>query len=247
MKNKTLYVPCRVLAMVTGLLLCAQGMAESASSVLQKVDGYRQLAASFTMEMKLMDYDSGKLQEEMRMFGYFCGDDKSVLVVRNGKNKGMKVLLKGDDMWINLTGSKRGLRITPMQRLMGQASNGDIAKVSFDHDYSGTILKQDEAAMILELKAKSPGATYQRVVLTVHARNFRPEKAEFFLISGKHFKTATYLEFSRYENHEGVSKIKIQDQRNPTLYTIIEYGEYRTTQIPEKYFNVMFLPNLEVD
>lgn len=247
MKKRKKNIRRLVLSAVAVMLFDVNGAAQDAGAVLQKVDGYRQLAASFTMEVKLLEYDSDRLKEEMAMIGYFSGDDKSVLVVRNGKNKGMKVLLKGDDMWINLTGSKRGLRITPMQRLMGQASNGDIAKVSFSRDYSGTVRNRDESAIVLELKAKSRGATYQRVVLTVDAADYRPQKAEFYLLSGKHFKTARYLGFSRYEGREGIGRMKIEDQLNPKLYTIIEYGAYRRAQIPEKYFNVMFLPNIEVD
>lgn len=232
-----------------GLTLLAgpPASAQDAAAILEKVDGYRQLSASFTLDVKLTDYDSDQLQEEMRMSGFFAGDDKSVLVVRSGKNKGMKVLLKGDDMWVNLTGSKRGLRITPMQRLMGQAANGDVAKVAFAHDYAGTVLSRDGNSLVLDLRAKSPGATYQRVTLTINAATFRPEKAEFFLLSGKHFKTAYYLEYARFDDREGVSKVKIQDQLNPKLYTIMETSNYHKTAIPEKYFNVMFLPNLEID
>ena len=229
------------------LMVMGSVHAQEASAILEKVDGYRQIADSFTMEMTLYDYKGGQLQDEMRMFGYFIGSDKSVIVVRSGKNKGMKILMKGDDMWINLTGSKRGLRITPMQRLMGQAANGDVAKVSFSRDYEGTVLQQDAARILLELKAKSPGATYQRVLLYIHGGSFRPERAEFFLLSGKHFKTAYYQEFGRFESHEVVSKMKIVDQLNPDLFTIIENGKYRRAQIPEKYFNVTYLPNIEVE
>jgi hypothetical protein len=66
----------------------------------------------------------------------------------------MKVLMKGDDMWINLSGSRRALRITPMQRLMGEASNGDVAKLSFSRDYNATILEADGDLLKLELQAK---------------------------------------------------------------------------------------------
>jgi len=244
-KKMVLFYFLAVLALALATL--GLGLAEDVAVVLEKVDGYRRWADSFTMEMKLSDYDDDQLKEEMSLFGYFCGDDKSVLVVRSGKNKGMKVLLKGDDMWVNLPGSKRGLRITPMQRLMGQASNGDVAKVSFSRDYKGTLVRQDAAVIILDLRAKSPGATYQRALLTVDSRTYRPIKAEFFLLSGKHFKTAHYLEFSRFDNHEGVSRLKIEDRLNPKQYTIIESGNYHKAQIPEKYFNVMYLPNLELN
>jgi len=63
-----------------GLTLLAgpPASAQDAAAILEKVDGYRQLSASFTLDVKLTDYDSDQLQEEMRMSGFFAGDDKMV-------------------------------------------------------------------------------------------------------------------------------------------------------------------------
>jgi hypothetical protein len=234
-----------LLALVTGGMVWAT--AEDAAAILKKVDGYSELAPAFRLEVRISDYEAGVLKEEMTLSGYFSGDDKSVLLCRSGKDKGMKILMKGDDMWVNLPGSKRGLRIAPVQRLLGQASNGDVAKIAFSRDYAGTIVLQNDSQIQLELKARSPGATYQRALLTVDARTLRPEKADFFLLSGKHFKTAYYLEFKTVEGHASIAKVKIEDKLNPALYTIIANGDYRRTTVPDKYFNVMYLPSLEVD
>jgi len=218
---------------------------ENADAILEKIDGYRDVGDSFSMNIKISDFENDKLNEEATFSGYFSGNDKSLLICTNGKNKGMKVLMKGDDMWVNLTGSKRGLRITPVQRLMGQAANGDVAKVSFSQDYTGTLLKTENEMVVLELKAKSKGATYQKAILYAEAKSFKPVKAEFFLTSGKHFKTAYYMEFKMIEGRNTVSKVKIEDKMNPKLYTIMENSGFKNKNIPEKYFNVMFLPNIE--
>lgn len=126
--------------LITLMVWPALGRAEDAAKILEKIDGYRQMENDFYLDIKISDYENDTLKEEATFASYFSGNDKSLLICTHGKNKGMKVLMKGEDMWVNLSGSKRGLRITPMQRLMGQASNGDVAKVSFSLDYTGTLL-----------------------------------------------------------------------------------------------------------
>jgi hypothetical protein len=45
----------------------------------------------------------------------------------------------GDDFWLLLPGSQRPLRITPSQKLLGDASTGDIATMRWADDYSGSV------------------------------------------------------------------------------------------------------------
>jgi hypothetical protein len=158
----------------------------------------------------------------------------------------MKVLMKGDYMWVSLTGSRRALRITPMQRLMGQASNGDVAKTTFSTDYAAEIVEKNKKIIKLSLKAKRKGATYQKVRLYIDAQNYRPLKAEFFLLSGKHFKTAFYQDFMIINGNAVVRKIRIEDIIKKGHYSVLEYLDYKNARIPVKYFNVMYLPKLEL-
>jgi hypothetical protein len=51
---------------------------------------------------------------------------------------GQKVLMLGDDFWLLMPGSQRPLRITPSQKLLGDASTGDIATLSWADDYGGS-------------------------------------------------------------------------------------------------------------
>ncbi|MCK5076511.1 MAG: outer membrane lipoprotein-sorting protein, partial [Calditrichia bacterium] len=137
------------------------------NELLQKVDGYRKMSNSFSLKIKISDYNDVKLKEEAVFFGCFKGNNKSVMICTKGKNKNMKVLMKDENMWVNIGRSKRAMRITPMQRLLGQASNGDVAKVAFSQDYNGEIKKITNDFYILELDAKNNGATYQKIILYV--------------------------------------------------------------------------------
>ena len=221
--------------------------AQTADQIIEKVDSYRKVANSFSMKVKISDYKKNQLKDEAEFFGYFSGNQKSLVVCTKGKNRGMKVLMKGDNMWVSLPGSRRALRITPMQRLMGQASNGDVAKISFSQDYTGKVLDRKKNLIKILLKAKTKGATYQKVILYVNLKTYKPIKAEFFLLSGKHFKTAYYEDFIVVNGKRRLRKIKIQDMLRQDAYTIMEYANYKRRKVPKKYFNVMYLPRFEID
>jgi hypothetical protein len=223
--------------------------AQSAEEIIEKVDGYRKLSESFALEVKISDYKEDRLKDEAVFMGHFKGNEKSLLLCTKGKNKRMKVLMKGDYMWVSLAGSRRALRITPMQRLMGQASNGDVAKTAFSIDYAPELVEnnQEQNMIKMRLKAKRKGATYQQIMLYIDNRHYRPIKAEFFLLSGKHFKTAFYEDFMNIDQHLVVQRIRIRDVIKKGRYTIMEYLDYHQAPVPEKYFNVMYLPKLELD
>ncbi len=223
-----------------------QAAAQTADEILEAVDGYRRVAESFAMTIRMSDYEFAALKEQAEFVGFFSGTEKSVVGCIRGKNKGMNVLMKGDKMWVSLPRSRRALRITPMQRLMGQAANGDVAKVAYSADYSGEIVTRRADEIRLRLRASRPGATYQQVMLFVDPSDYRVRKAEFFLLSGKHLKTAYYLDMMVVDGRRVVRRIKIVDHGKEGAYTTMEYGDVRPVPVPEKYFNVMYLPKLEL-
>jgi hypothetical protein len=48
---------------------------------------------------------------------------RSLVLMRSPAEQGQKVLMLGDDFWLLMPGSQRALRITPMQKLLGDASH----------------------------------------------------------------------------------------------------------------------------
>ncbi len=231
---------------IIGVLLASVSLLASAETILNRVDGYREFSDSFYMEMTITILRDGKIRENAGFRGFFKGKEKSLLYCAKGKNRGMKVLMKGDNMWLSLPGSRRSIRITPMQRLMGEASNGDVAKITFSQDYEGEVLEQKQEFYKLLLKAKRRGATYQRAILYVRKKDYAPIKGEFFLLSGKHFKTAYYEKFAMVEGKRVAVRIRIKDEIKKGWETIMEFKNFRKKSFPSKYFNPIYLPRLEV-
>ena len=94
-----------------------------------------------------------------------------MVIEKEGKNRDMKILYVNEKMWVQLPGSRRPIRITPIQRLMGQASNGDVAMVSYGENYTaknvGEEIVNDVQCFKLLLSARIKSATYHKIILYV--------------------------------------------------------------------------------
>ena len=84
----------------------------------------------------------------------------------------------GDDMWIYLPDTSRPIRITPLERLSGNASNGDVARTNYAVDYDAVYLRTETAGgaecHVLELTARRKGATYRRILYWLRATASTP-------------------------------------------------------------------------
>ena len=161
----------------------------------------------------------------------------------------MKLLYVEENMWVHLPNTHRPIRITPIQRLMGEASNGDIARVNLSGDYEvsrmGTENIEGELCLKLQLTAKKKSATYHKIILYVRETDYRSVKADFFLISGKQFKTAYYDEYREITGRKTLSKMTIFDTIQKEKKTVIEYILIEEKSLPAKYFNKNYLIHIK--
>jgi hypothetical protein len=214
---------------------------EDPDSILRKIDAYRIPYQDFLIRTKITSFEHDEETETALFDVYISGLSKSLAIARKYRTRGMKILYVDENMWVQLPGSHRPIRITPIQRLLGEASNGDIAMVSFAGDYGAEDLgsqKMDETdCRKLLLSAKKKSATYHRIVLYVREADFRLMKAEFYLLSGKHFKTAYYTDFKPFDGKVLLSKMLIVDEQQNWRQTTIEYISIEPVTLPARYFN----------
>ena len=101
------------------------------------------------------------------------GTEKTYVEFMSPREKGEHLLMLGDDMWVYLPDTSRPVRITPLERLSGDASNGDVARTNYAVDYTPVYLRTEkvgaEECYVLELTAKRKGATYQRILYWLRA------------------------------------------------------------------------------
>src|SRR5437764_5527808 len=142
-----------------------------AEALLKRSDTYRNGWPSFVVRVKIDDYEAGKPNEEHLYEVSQKGTDKTYVEFMSPREKGRHLLMLGDDMWIYLPDTSRPVRITPLERLSGDASNGDVARTNYAVDYTPIYLRSEklgaEQCHVLELTAKRKGATYQRIMYWV--------------------------------------------------------------------------------
>jgi len=213
--------------------------------ILKKIDAFRVPYQEFLVRTKITTYEKDDLKETAIFDAYMNGNDKSLVVAKEHKTKGMKLLYVEENMWVQLPNSQRPIRITPIQRLMGEASNGDVARVSLADDYTAEKIGEESVNEVachkLLLQAKKKTATYHKIILSVRQGDYRPVKAEYFVTSGKHIKTSFFESFRSFAGKVILDKMIIYDELNKNSKTIFEYVKIEEKKIPVKYFNKNYL------
>jgi hypothetical protein len=160
------------------------------------------------------------------------------------------VLMVDRNMWFIRSGLKKPVSISPRQKLMGDAANGDIASTNYSEDYKAELTGEEavggEACHVLDLRAASKNVTYDRIKYWVSKERLVGVKAEFYTLSGKLFKTADF----RYDNRitlDGgemslfVSELVIHDAIQKDKVTTLRYSNIRVQAIPDSTFNLNVL------
>ncbi|HJW33632.1 MAG TPA: outer membrane lipoprotein-sorting protein [Holophagaceae bacterium] len=164
-----------------------------AEELLTAADRHRHPWASFQVEIGLK-----VTREEQRWRVHSRENGDARVDGLSEKEKGRSVLVLGDDMWLLLPNTKRPVRVSPQQRLLGPASGGDIARTRFQEDYSAEVTGEEtvegESCHRLELKARRPAVAFQKATLWVAKVGRRPVKAEFRMASGKLARTVRFKE-----------------------------------------------------
>lgn len=234
---------------IAALLFGSILYAESADSIVSHADAVRGPAGSFRMKIKVISERPDQDQQEIFLETYVKDRTTSVVKFLNPpREKGKAMLMVNDDLWMYIPGSKRTFRISPQQRLIGDVSNADVARVNYAEDYDSTILKQHETAegkdcYLLELKAKNK-VSYSKIHYWVEHKTYRPVKATFFAVSGKPLKFATYKSYKTIAGATRPTVVYIIDGIKPDWKSEIHYTSMGAKSFPDSIFQQSALPDL---
>ncbi len=243
------------LFIISNMALCGVNLNwnDSGEELLKKVEGTRsENNLSLKVNLSIENHHKDKLVQKVTYQVYYKGHNKTLVKQISPKEaKGNFILMLGKDMWFYKKGNRRPIRITPQQRLLGGASNADIAKFGFYHDYDATVSGKDtidgKTYLVLELRAKYKYLAYQKIHLFINPENSRVYKADFFGVGNGILKTAYYSDYKSFGNLSAIpTTIKIIDRLfNKNNYTVIRYLDVKRSRIPEKYFNFNYLVHLK--
>jgi outer membrane lipoprotein-sorting protein len=240
-----------LLIMLVGFLLACvvAGRAETptpakanldADAILKRSDSYRNGWPSYVLHVKITNFESGNAGEGKLYEVSQKGTEKTYVEFMSPREKGQHLLMLGDDMWVYLPDTSRPVRITPLERLSGDASNGDVARTNYAADYTAVYLRTEkvgeEECNVLDLTAKRKGATYQRILFWVRSQDARPVRAEFYLTSGKRIKSATFDDFYSVGGRQQLRRMTLYDEIRHNSHSVLEYSGIAPRELPDKLF-----------
>ncbi len=237
--------PARLLGLVAAALAWP-AVAQNVDAMLRDADRYRTGADNLQVDTLVQSYKTdGTLDKERRYTVFAQQDRRTLVLMQSAAEKGQKVLMLGDDFWLLMPSSQRPMRITPMQKLLGDASTGDIATMRWSGDYTATLVGEEpcqpdeaRACYRLALQAARKGVTYQRVELWLARQRHEPVRAQLYVQSDKLAKTAHFeLDASRGQ----VDAMVLIDQLGQQRQTRIRYLQRKERTVPEEWLNPMFL------
>ena len=252
---------CR--AMLAAAWFTTVGLAHAgadAQAVLAASDEVRNPPKPFAVTVVLLEYRNAKQTDANTLTVYSKADDKSgqyrtlVRFVAPERDAGKLMLKNGNDLWFYDPSSQASIRLSPQQRLLGQASNGDVVTVNLAKDYKAELLGEEDTvdgekatrrAYKLGLSAVSPDVTYHRVEMWVDAASSRPIKARFYSESGHLLKTAYYRKYQPQLGRERPTEVVIIDGLDPSWVTVLRYSDFGWRDVPDAWLQRDYLPRFK--
>lgn len=228
-------------------LLLGFSMAKaSENDWLNYMDSLRVQGKEALVKTRVQLFKDQTLQQEKDYDVYVGEGQKSVAVFRSKREKGQKVLMLGDDYWLLLPGSRRQIRISPTQKLLGEASTGDISQLRWSQDYQPEDLGLEQPAWSdvrvqhLELSGNRAGLSYQKIQLWLNPETRHPVRADLYLTSGKLAKTALF-KVGLHEGREQMEQMTLLDRIKTSERTEVHYLSVESVTLPPPFFNPAYL------
>jgi hypothetical protein len=221
--------------------------AQDVSTLLKAADKYRVSSENMQVDTVISVFNTDGSPDKERRYTVFAqAKHQSLVLMQSPAEKGQRVLMLGDDFWLLMPSSQRPLRITPMQKLLGDASTGDIATLSWADDYTGTISGEEacgepaQKCVRMSLAANRKGVTYQRIELWVGKAKGEPVKADLYVQSDKLAKQARFV-MDKASAPSAVTEMLLRDQLTNKKETQVRYVNRKEKTVPEAWLNPMFL------
>jgi hypothetical protein len=241
-----MFIPVRWLAIVcvAAGAFSAQA-ADDVAALLRAADRYRTGQDNLQVETQVSVLNrDGTPDKERRYTVFVQAQHKSLVLMRSPAEAGQKVLMLSDDFWLLMPASQRPLRITPSQKLLGDASTGDIATMSWADDYTGSVVGEEkcgeQTCLHLSLQATRKGVSYQRIELWLGKQRNEPIRADLYVQSDKLAKQARFV-LDKPAAPTMVTEMVLLDQLSNHKETRVRYVSRQNKVVPETWLNPMFL------
>lgn len=236
-----------LLVVCAAITLCTSSAsyADDVAAMVREADRYRLQSNAAKVISNVSLYQDGKLDKTREYHVYLRENRESLVLFKSSVEAGQKMLMLGDNYWLLMPKSRRPIRITPMQKLLGEASVGDISTLTWSDDYQAqadgreTVTPPQGSAVAterLKLTAKTPGASYQAITLWLAQGSHYPVKADLYVQSGKLAKQAWFD-----VQGERVRSMTLQDRIQNGKSTVIVYQSVSPERLDDRFYNPAYL------
>jgi outer membrane lipoprotein-sorting protein len=247
----------RALVLCLALATRVVQAAPDAQEILSSSDAVRNPDRPFSLITTLIEYRSGKETDRNALQVYSKASESSgqyrslIRFVAPARDLNKLMLKNGNDLWFFDPGSKATIRISPQQRLLGEASNGDVVTVNFAKDYKAELAGEEDVqdgerqmhhTYKLALAAAAPDVTYDHIEIWIDQASRRPIKSKLYAQSGKLLKTAYYRHYEAELGRERPTETVIIDGLNPEWVTVMRFSDYAFRDVPESWLQRDYLP-----
>lgn len=226
----------------------AGGAAVDVKAIIARADRARGNINGIIWTTDIQSTENGRHQKrEIRIKNR--GVNTLAIFLAPAKVRDQMLLMLDRNMWFIKPGLRKPVPISARQKLMGGASNGDIASTNYAHDYRAVLAGKQavagEMCYLLDLTAVNPKATYDRIRYWISESRSLGMKAEFYTVSGKLLKTARFKYKNRVETggavHPFMSQMTITDAVIKGNVTVMTYRDVQPRAIPDSTFNLNLL------
>lgn len=232
----------------------------TAQQIVAAADLVRNPGKPFRLTSTLTEYVSGQAKDQVVLVIYAREDSSTkaysnlVRYAQPPRDAGKLVLLNSTNLWFYDPASKASVRISPQQRLTGQASDGDVLTVNYARDYTATLVGRETLqdanhkncdCWHLDLKAATPDAVYNHVEYWVERGTYRSVKGKFYADSGRLLKIAYFAKNQDVLGGVRPTETILIDSVDSNLVTTIDSADYRFQEIPDAWFQRDYLPRLK--
>lgn len=252
-----------VLGFAALALLAANASAqEKVEDIIAASDRVRNPDQPFRLTNTFVEYVRGQPRNRVVLVVY-AREDKTtrqfgnlVRYVDPPRDSGKMVLLNGPSLWFYDPASKASVRLSPQQRLIGQASIADVLTVNLARDYASKVVgeetlqdadRKERECWHVDMTAATPEALYSRIEFWIERGTYRSVKARFYSDSGRLLKIAYYRKYEQQLGTVRPTETIIIDAVDSNLVTIATTSDYRYQSIPEAWFQRDSLPRLKLD
>jgi outer membrane lipoprotein-sorting protein len=244
------------------MLICASASRgePDPQAILAASDAVRNPNRPFGLTTTLIEYRRGKQTDSNTLSVFSKAESNSgqfrtlIRFVAPARDANKLMLKDGNDLWFYDPSSKSSIRISPQQRLLGQAANGDVVTVNLAKDYHAKLAAEEDISdgdrqtrhcYKLALAAVSPDVTYHHIEMWLDTANSRPIKARFYSESERLLKTAYYRRYQIQLGTERPTETVIIDGLDPNWVTVMRFADYAWREVPDAWLQRDYLPRFK--